>query len=190
MQFDIPSQSRRWNILCQRSAPWWSLARDGYNATYQSNTYYQDFVEAMKGHEAILVMSAGNNAMPISGVPTNIALDDEVGDRVLVVGNYDMRTRDLYRGSNAAGTLCLQPTDDNQCHQQGRISDRYLMAPGLYIASTDSDGSYRTLKRYIHGGSSCCWRGRDCPTNVAPHDRSKFVEAVTRHSQHIRHCQL
>lgn len=120
-------------------------ARDGYNATYRSNTYYQDFVEAMKGHEAILVMSAGNNAMPISGVPTNIALDDEVGDRVLVVGNYDMRTRDLYRGSNAAGTLCLQPTDDNQCHQQGRISDRYLMAPGLYIASTDRDGSYRTL---------------------------------------------
>ena len=59
----------------------------------------------MKGHEAVLVMAAGNQGMDIAGQPSFIALDDEVGDRVLIVGNWDERKGDLHRSSNKAGTV-------------------------------------------------------------------------------------
>ena len=59
-----------------------------------SEVHYKNIVNAMKGHEAVLVLAAGNQGMDVAGQPGFIALDDEVGDRVLIVGNWDERKGD------------------------------------------------------------------------------------------------
>lgn len=121
----------------------------GYSQVYESETSYLNIVEAMKGHEAVLVLAAGNQGLAIAGMPGNIAIDNEVGERVMIVGNYETRTRDLARSSNAAGTLCMEQLADGTCANTARVSDRFIMAPGQYIASTDSEGEYR-----LNSGSS------------------------------------
>ena len=118
---------------------------NGYSQVYISNWAYKPMVESMKGHETVMVLAAGNQGMVVAGQPSKIALEEGVGDRVLIVGNYDTRYNDLFRGSNAAGTMCFDVTEDNTCATQGRISDRFIMAPGMYVASTSVDNGYRTL---------------------------------------------
>jgi subtilisin family serine protease len=126
-----------------------SYSSTGYSQLYKSETHYLNIVESMKGHEAVLVLAAGNQGLPIAGMPGNIAIDSEVGDRILLVGNYDMRNNDLHRSSNAAGTICLEKATDGACANTSLVSDRYLMAPGMYVASADNDGEYR-----LNSGSS------------------------------------
>jgi len=117
----------------------------GYAGLLDSQHYYKNIVNAMKGHEAVLVMSAGNQGTDVVGQPGFIALDAEVGDRVLLVGNYDTRLGKIDRSSNKAGTMCFDVVaGTNTCASDARISDRYLMAPGRYVASTDNNGEYRT----------------------------------------------
>ena len=118
---------------------------NGYSQVYISNWAYKPMVESMKGHETVMVLAAGNQGMVVAGQPSKIALEEGVGERVLIVGNYDTRYNDLFRGSNAAGTMCFDVTEDNTCATQGRISDRFIMAPGMYVASTSVDNGYRTL---------------------------------------------
>ena len=122
-----------------------TFAEFGYANLTDSKHYYKNIVNAMKGHEAVLVMAAGNQGMDIAGQPSFIALDDEVGDRVLIVGNWDERKGDLHRSSNKAGTVCFDVATDGTCNNNKRISDRFLVAPGRYIASASNDGEYRTL---------------------------------------------
>lgn len=116
----------------------------GYAGLLDSKHYYKNIVESMKGHEAVLVLSAGNQGSDVAGQPGFIALDSEVGDRVLVVGNYDNRSGQIHRASNKAGTVCYDVATDGTCNNTRLISDRYLMAPGQYVASTSADGEYRT----------------------------------------------
>ena len=120
------------------------FATKGYSNYTISSSSYLNVVDAMRGHEGVLVLAAGNQGMSIAGAPSNIALEDSVGERVLVVGNYDVRTNDLYRGSNAAGTVCFDKTG-NSCADDKRISDRFIMAPGMYVASASANNGYRTL---------------------------------------------
>ena len=118
----------------------------GYSMVYDSDAIYNNLVEAMKGHEAVLVMSAGNQRLNIAGLPSLIAIDPEVGERVIVVGNYDIRGERLASSSNTAGTLCLDYNETTgSCNNQNRVSDRYLLAPGQYVMSADKNGEYRTL---------------------------------------------
>jgi subtilisin family serine protease len=118
---------------------------NGYANMYSSPAYYGDIVTAMKGNEAVLVLSAGNQGLDFAGQPSKIALDNEVGDRVLVVGNYDLRTKRLATSSNAAGTVCYDFNDTtNTCNNDNRVSDRYILAPGQYVMSADNNGEYRT----------------------------------------------
>lgn len=117
----------------------------GYSNLYGDDTLYGNIVEAMKGHEAVLVMSAGNQRLNIAGMPSLLAIDPEVGERVIVVGNYDVRKGALASSSNTAGTLCLDYNEStNTCNNQNRVSDRFLLAPGQYVMSADKDGEYRT----------------------------------------------
>ena len=111
-----------------------------------SKVHYKNIVNAMKGHEAVLVLAAGNQGMDVAGQPGFIALDDEVGDRVLIVGNWDERLGDMHRSSNKAGTICFEQDTNGTCiSNNGRkISDRYIMAPGRYIAAPNKDGEYVT----------------------------------------------
>ena len=117
----------------------------GYSNVYDDDTVYFNIVEAMKGHEAVLVMSAGNQRLSIAGMPSLLAIDPDVGERVIVVGNYDVRKGALASSSNTAGTLCLDYNEaNNSCNNQSRVSDRFLLAPGQYVMSADSNGEYRT----------------------------------------------
>jgi len=117
----------------------------GYSTVYDDDTVYNNLVDAMKGHEAVLVMAAGNQRLNIAGLPSLIAIDPEVGERVIVVGNYDIRGERLASSTNTAGTLCLDYNKEkNTCNNQKRVSDRFLLAPGQYVMSADSNGEYRT----------------------------------------------
>lgn len=123
-----------------------SYDNNGYANMYSSPAYYGDTVTAMKGNELVMVLSAGNQGLDFAGQPTKIALDDEVGERVLVVGNYDLRSNALASSSNAAGTVCYDFNEaTSTCNNDKRISDRYIMAPGQYVMSADNNGEYRTL---------------------------------------------
>jgi subtilisin family serine protease len=117
----------------------------GYSNVYGDDALYGNIVEAMKGHETVLVMSAGNQRLNIAGLPSLIAIDPDVGDRVIVVGNYDARKDGLASSSNTAGTLCLDyNSTTNSCNNQKRVSDRFLLAPGQFVMSADNNGEYRT----------------------------------------------
>ena len=117
----------------------------GYSNLLDSPYYYKNVRDAMKGHEAVLVLAAGNQGLDFAGQPGFMALDPEVGNRVLIVGNYDLRTQTIARTSNKAGTVCYDfNATTNTCNSEARISDHYLMAPGQYVAATDSTGEYRT----------------------------------------------
>ena len=117
----------------------------GYNGVLDSEHYYKNIVTAMKGHDAVLVMAAGNQGTDVVGQPGMIALDDEVGDRVLIVGNWDNRLKDIAFGSNMAGTVCYDVAADGvTCNSDARISNRFLMAPGREVAATNNTGGYQT----------------------------------------------
>jgi subtilisin family serine protease len=117
----------------------------GYAALYSSDIYYKNIVESMKGHEAILVLAAGNQNADYVGQPSKLAFEDGVGDRVMIVGSWDTRTNKMAHGSNRAGTICYDFNNvTNTCNNTNRASDHYLIAPGRYVASTDANGEYRT----------------------------------------------
>jgi len=117
----------------------------GYAALYSSDLYYKNIVEAMKGHEAILVLAAGNQNADFAGQPSKLAFEEGVGERVIIVGNWDTRTNKIAHGSNKAGTICYDfNAITNTCNSNNRVSDHYIMAPGRYIAAPDANGEYRT----------------------------------------------
>jgi len=117
----------------------------GYNGVLNSEHYYKNIVTAMKGHDAVLVMAAGNQGTNVVGQPGMVALDNEVGNRVLIVGNWDNRLKDIAFGSNMAGTVCYDVAADGvTCNSDARISNRFLMAPGREVAATNNTGGYQT----------------------------------------------
>jgi subtilisin family serine protease len=117
----------------------------GYNQIYSKDGHATAMIDSMKGHETVMVLAAGNDRLAVAGQESHIALDSEIGDRVLVVGMFDERHNDLSKWSNAAGTICRELKEDGTCKSDALISDRYLMAPGVYIAAPTNNGEYTTL---------------------------------------------
>lgn len=117
----------------------------GYNQIYSTNGHGTAMIESMKGHETVMVLAAGNDRLAVASQESHIALDSEIGDRVLVVGMFDERKNGLSKWSNAAGTICRELNDDGTCKSDALISDRYIMAPGVYIAAPTNNGEYTTL---------------------------------------------
>lgn len=117
----------------------------GYNQIFSTNGHGTAMIESMKGHETVMVLAAGNDRLKVSSQESHIALDSEIGDRVLIVGMYDERRNGLSKWSNAAGTICRELDDDGTCKSDALISDRYIMAPGVYIAAPTNDGGYVTM---------------------------------------------
>lgn len=117
----------------------------GYNQMYSKDGHATAMIEAMKDHETVMVLASGNERLAVSGQETHIALDPVIGNRVLVVGMFDERYNDLSPWSNAAGTICRELKEDGTCKSDARISDRFLMAPGVYVAAPTINGGYTTL---------------------------------------------
>ena len=119
--------------------------KHGYNQLFKDGNYGSDIIEAMKGHETVFVLSAGNDMQAVATPEAHIALDSEVGDRVLVVGMYDARKQDLNKWSNAAGTVCFETNANGECANDRRISDQYIVAPGTWVAGPADNNEYATL---------------------------------------------
>lgn len=117
----------------------------GYNQIFSTNGHGTAMIESMKGHETVMVLAAGNDRLKVASQESHIALDSEIGDRVLIVGMYDERRNGLSKWSNAAGTICRDLNDDGTCNSDALISDRYIMAPGVYVAAPTINGEYTTL---------------------------------------------
>lgn len=117
----------------------------GYAALYSSDLYYKNIVDAMKGHESVLVLAAGNQNADYAGQPSKLAFEEGVGERVIIVGSWDTRTNKMAHGSNKAGTICYDFNSiTNTCNSDDRVSDHYIIAPGRYVAAPDNNGEYRT----------------------------------------------
>ncbi len=117
----------------------------GYNQLFKDGNYGNDIIEAMKGHETVFVLSAGNDRQSVVTPEAHIAVNSEVGDRVLVVGMYDARKQDINKWSNAAGTVCFETKADGTCVNDRRISDQYIVAPGTWVAGPADNNEYKTL---------------------------------------------
>lgn len=126
-----------------------TYASAGYNNMMEDYTLPQ-IASAMANSEAVIVFSAGNQGLDVPTFPAHYAIaEDENGDlllggRALIVGNWDIRGDRLHNSSNRAGTMCFETKADGTCANDRRISDYYLVAPGMYIAAPDKDGEYRT----------------------------------------------
>ena len=127
-----------------------NFATDGYANLMTDSYILPGLVNAMQDNETVLVMSAGNQGLAFPTFPAHYAIaEDEngellLGGRALVVGNWDIRLDRLATASNAAGTMCFEFAADGSCANDRRVSDFYIMAPGMWVASTSNDGEYRT----------------------------------------------
>lgn len=127
-----------------------NFATDGYSNLMTDNYILPGLVNAMQDNETVLVMSAGNQGLAYPTFPAHYAIaEDDNGEllldgRAIVVGNWDIRLDRLATSSNAAGTMCFEFNTDGSCTNDRRVSDFYIMAPGMWVASTDKDGEYRT----------------------------------------------
>jgi len=103
---------------------------------------HTSYVSAVGNSETILVAAAGNQALGFSTFPAQYAaLEEEdgshlLGGKILVVGAYDMLTNEIASFSNKAGTTCYKINEIGGCDQKFRVKDYYIMAPGMYMAST------------------------------------------------------
>lgn len=124
--------------------------KNGYANLLASQQYSGDFINSMQGHEAVVVMSAGNQGLDYVTNPAHLAVaTDKDGNllldgRALIVGNWDMRFNKIARSSNKAGTVCYDYSNDKTtCNSDYRVKDFYIMAPGQYVAAPDKNGEYR-----------------------------------------------
>ena len=101
----------------------------------------QQWADAMKGN-MVLVLAAGNDGTPWSGGLSQIATATDksgnllLGGRVIIAGNWNEQSNaGLGHNSNAAATLC-QVVVSNVCQDKYKMSQFYLLAPGVGISST------------------------------------------------------
>ena len=117
----------------------------GYNNMLADEQYHWPTVNAMQNNEVVLVVAAGNQRLATSVYPGYLALNEEVGDRVMIAGAWDQRGNGKVI-SNKAGTVCFDFNNETQtCNNKRLISDHYILAPGRYVASASDGGEYRTL---------------------------------------------
>lgn len=121
-----------------------TYATAGYN-NMMNDAMLPAMGEAVTNGEAVVVISAGNQGLDTPNFPAHYAIAEDangdlvLGGQALVVGNWDIRGDKIHRSSNRAGTMCF----DDSCDNGRRISDYYLMAPGMYVAAPDKNGEYR-----------------------------------------------
>ena len=122
-------------------------------APYQTEGYYYARQEAREwrtalGPHQVLVKAAGNDGTAYSAGMNQMATatDDDgnliLNGQMLIVGNWNA-DYGLITG-NQAGNVCVT-WHSNQCHDAAKISDYFLLAPGVDVFSTYRYGSYATL---------------------------------------------
>ena len=103
---------------------------------------------AALGPNQILVKAAGNNNTDYSAGANQMATaTDSQGNlilngQMLIVGNWDAVSERIT--GNQAGNVCTT-WRDGACLDAARISDSFLMAPGVNVVSTYPGGSYAAM---------------------------------------------
>ena len=103
---------------------------------------------AALGPNQVLVKAAGNNDTEYSAGANQwaTATDSEgnllLNGQMLIVGNWDSVAERIT--GNRAGNVCTS-WQDGACLDAARISDAFLMAPGVNIVSTYPGGGYAAL---------------------------------------------
>lgn len=122
-----------------------------YSNLLRDGNWTHSIAKSMQGTELVVVAAAGNQGLPYATFPAHLAVLENpdgtlaLGGRMIVAGNYDVRSKKLASTSNRAGTVCFDYNQEqNTCNGNYRIKDFYLMAPGQFVASTDKDGDYIT----------------------------------------------
>lgn len=117
---------------------------------YGGSNYYNlskpsDWAAALAGNNIVVVVSAGNSGRPYPDNPATFATATDangnlvLGGRMIVVGNWDQARGRPNVTSNLAGTICKNVVN-NQCQDQYRISDFYIMAPGTSNFGVSTNG--------------------------------------------------
>jgi len=119
----------------------------GVNGFYGMRLQAADWREAL-GPNQILVKAAGNNDTPYSAAANQMATatDDQgnliLNGQMLIVGNWDAQRGQIT--GNQAGNVCTT-WQSGSCLDAARVSDSFLLAPGVRILSTYPGDSYATM---------------------------------------------
>lgn len=93
------------------------------------------------GTNTVLVVAAGNSGTAYTAGFGQLATATDakgnllLGGRVIIAGDWNAQFNMLSPTSNAAGSICMTYTN-GVCQDKYKISDFYLMAPGINITST------------------------------------------------------
>ena len=106
-----------------------------FNATQWRNSIPGDMV---------IVVASGNDGTAWSGGLSQLATATDsngnlmLGGRMIIAGNWNSQTnKGTGSGNNGAAHLCMVMTN-NVCQDKYRMSDFYLLAPGVGITSIDT----------------------------------------------------
>ena len=119
----------------------------GVNGFYGMGLEAAGWREAL-GANQILVKAAGNNDTDYSAAGNQMATATDaqgnliLNGQMLIVGNWDAAAEQIT--GNQAGNVCTS-WREGQCLDAARISDSFLMAPGVNIVSTYPGGGYATM---------------------------------------------
>ena len=100
------------------------------------------------GPRQVLVKAAGNSGTDYSAAANQLATaTDGNGDlilnrQILIVGNWDAAAGRMT--GNQAGNVCTTWLD-GACADAARISDSFILAPGVSVVSTYPDGTYAAM---------------------------------------------
>ena len=119
----------------------------GVNGFYGMGLEAADWREAL-GPNQILVKAAGNSGTDYSAGANQMATATDANGRLLlngqmlIVGNWDTVAERIT--GNQAGNVCTT-WQNGACLDATRISDSFLMAPGVNIVSTYPGGGYAAM---------------------------------------------
>lgn len=128
------------------------------DARYKKGFYLGEKAETWApymGTEMVLVNSAGNSGLAYPQNPGVLATATDasgnliLGGRVIIVGAWNVATKNIAAYSNRAGSIC-QAVVNNKCADKYRVSDFFIMAPGSEFAPT----AYGTNTYNIQTGTS------------------------------------
>ena len=123
------------------------------DSIYNGSNYYNmedpaQWGAALAGSEIVVTMSAGNQSIDYVQSPAQLAAAADadgnlyMDGRMLVVGNWN-KTTNTVDGAKA-GHICTDYSNGT-CNDPYRVSDFYILAPGMQVNSTYNDGGYKNM---------------------------------------------
>lgn len=120
---------------------------------YGGSNYYNmedpaQWGAALADSEIVVTMSAGNQSIDYAQSPAQLAAavnaDGKLymDGRMLVVGNWNKTINEV--DGAKAGHICVDYSNGT-CNDPYRVSDFYILAPGMQVNSAYNDGGYKNM---------------------------------------------